>query len=183
MDFLDLKGAVETLLAGLKVPELRFEKKGLPPYLRVGARVYSGDQDLGVLGELVPEIVEKLDLEGKVFLFNLNFDALIRGAESFPLYTPLPRYPAVYLDVALVLPSTVPATQVALALFRHGRPWLEEARLFDVYAGPPIPPEKRSLAFRLAYRDPERTLTDDLVHPHHQQVLAALKEELGAELR
>ncbi len=183
VDFLDLKGVVETLLAGLKVPEPSFKKKGLPPYLRMGARIYSGDQDLGVLGELAPEIVEKLDLEGGVFLFNLNFDALIRVAESFPLYTSLPRYPAVYLDVALVLPNTVPATQVAQALFRHGRPWLEEARLFDVYAGPPIPPEKRSLAFRLAYRDPERTLTDDLVHPHHQQVLAALKEELGAELR
>jgi phenylalanyl-tRNA synthetase beta chain len=95
----------------------------------------------------------------------------------------LPRYPAVYRDIALVLPVSVPAARVAETLYEHGRPWLVEARLFDVYAGDPVPPGKRSLAFRLSYRDPERTLTDDLVNSHHQALVTALEKILGAKLR
>ena len=182
VDFYDLKGAVETLLEGLLIPELEFKGDGLPYYLRYGARVSSGDADLGVLGELIPEMGEQLDLEGRIFMFNLNFHALVRLAAP-PLFTPLPRYPAVYRDIALVVPEVVPAAQVTQALHQHGRPWLVEARLFDVYTGDPIPPGKRSLAFRLSYRDPERTLTDEEINPLHEALVAALDRELGAELR
>ena len=73
--------------------------------------------------------------------------------------------------------------QVSQALYRHGFPWLEEARLFDVYEGQPIAAGKRSLAFHLTYRDPERTLTDEVVDRHHEALIKALTQELGAELR
>jgi len=95
----------------------------------------------------------------------------------------LPRYPAVYRDLAVMLPESVAAARVTEALYAHGRPWLVEAVLFDVYVGDPVPPGKRSLAFRLSYRDPERTLTDELVNPHHEALVAALAKDLGAELR
>jgi phenylalanyl-tRNA synthetase beta chain len=95
----------------------------------------------------------------------------------------LPRYPAVYRDIAVMLPEGVPAARVAEALYAYGRPWLVDAVLFDVYVGDPVPPGKRSLAFRLSYRDPERTLTDDLVNPHHEALVTALAKDLGAELR
>ena len=183
LNFFDLKGAVETLLEGLLIPEVSFRIDHLPPYLREGARVFSGNRDLGTLGELRPEINEKLDLEGSIRVFQLRFEALTAAAEPFPLYTPLPRYPAVYRDIALVVADEVAAAQVAQALYRHGRPWLVEARLFDVYTGEPIPPGKRSLAYRLTYRDPERTLTDDMVNKRHEALVAALAQELGAELR
>jgi len=182
VDFFDLKGVVETLLDGLLVPEVGFLGEDLPPYLLRGARVYSRYQELGVLGELRPEIAEVLDLKGSVLVFDLKFSSLAQVAAP-PLFTPLPRYPAAYRDIALVLPAAVPAARVAQALYQHGRPWLVEARLFDVYVGDPIPPGKRSLAFRLSYRDPERTLTDDLVNRHHQALIEALAQELGAELR
>ncbi len=182
VNFFDLKGAVETLLDGLGIPEVTFSPDGLPEYLRYGARVFSGDRELGVLGELQGEIGDKLDLEGEIYAFNLDFAALCQAA-VLPLFTPLPRYPAVYRDIALVLPEAVPAARVAEALYSHGRPWLVEARLFDVYVGDPVPPGKRSLAFRLSYRDPERTLTDDLINAHHQALVTALEGELGAELR
>lgn len=115
-------------------------------------------------------------------MFNLDFTALCQASVP-PRFTPLPRYPAVYRDIALVLSEAVPAARVTAALYQHGRPWLVEARLFDVYAGDPVPSGKRSLAFRLSYRDPERTLTDDLVNTHHQALVTALEQELGAELR
>ena len=183
VDFFDLKGAVETLLAGLLIPEVSFSGVSLPPYLRAGARVYTNDRELGWLGELKPQFLEKLDLPGPVFIFALHFDALAEAAEPFPLYSPLPRYPAVYRDVALVLPVEVSMAQVQQALAYFGRPWLEEVRLFDVYSGPPIPPGKRSLAFHLSYRDPEKTLTDETVDRHHDALVTALGEKLGAELR
>ncbi|MBU4354121.1 MAG: phenylalanine--tRNA ligase subunit beta, partial [Proteobacteria bacterium] len=180
--FFDLKGMVETALEGLGIPDLTFAPDGLPEYLRYGARVFSGSRELGVLGELRPDIGDQLDLEGDIFGFNLNFAALGQAAIP-PRFTPLPRYPAVYRDIAVMLPESVPAAQVAEALYAYGQPWLVDAVLFDVYVGDPVPPGKRSLAFRLSYRDPERTLTDDLVNPHHEALVAALAKDLGAELR
>jgi phenylalanyl-tRNA synthetase beta chain len=182
VDFFDLKGTVETLLEGLGIPEVTFVPDGLPAYLHYGARVFSGSRELGVLGQLRPDIGDQLDLEGDIFAVNLNFAALSQAAIP-PRFTPLPRYPAVYRDLAVMLPESVPATQVAAALYVHGRPWLVDAVLFDVYAGDPVPPGKRSLAFRLSYRDPERTLTDELVNPHHEALVAALAKDLGTELR
>jgi phenylalanyl-tRNA synthetase beta chain len=182
VNFFDLKGMVETLLEGLLIPEVAFTPHGLPEYLRDGARVFSGSRELGVLGQLRPDIGERLGLEGDIFGFNLNFAALTQASIP-PRFTPLPRYPAVYRDIAVMLPEGVPAARVAEALYSHGRPWLVEAVLFDVYAGDPVPAGKRSLAFRLSYRDPERTLTDELVNTHHQALVAALEKDLGAELR
>jgi len=182
VDFFDLKGTVETLLDGLQIPEVTFSPENLPAYLHSGARVFSGNRELGVLGQLQPDLGDRLDLEGEICAFNLDFAALCRSSVP-PLFAPLPRYPAVYRDIALVLSDSVPAARVAAALYAHGRPWLVEARLFDVYSGDPVPPGKRSLAFRLSYRDPERTLTDDLVNSHHQALVAALEKDLGAELR
>jgi phenylalanyl-tRNA synthetase beta chain len=183
VDFFDLKGVVETLLHGLLIPEVSFRGGGLPGYFRQGARVYSRDQELGILGEIAPQVGEKLDLEGPLWAFELNFQALAAAAQPFPLFAPLPRYPAVYRDIALVVPEEVPAGRVAQELYYHGAPWLVEARLFDVYAGAPIAAGKRSLAFRLSYRDPEKTLTDEAVNRHHEAIIKALSEELGAELR
>ena len=102
VNFFDLKGMVETLLEGLLIPEVTFAADGLPGYLRYGARVLSGSRELGVLGELRPDIGEQLDLEGDIFGFNLNFAALCQASLP-PRFTPLPRYPAVYRDIALVL--------------------------------------------------------------------------------
>jgi phenylalanyl-tRNA synthetase beta chain len=183
VDFFDLKGVVEKLLEGLLVRNVGFSGKELPSYFRYGATVMAGDEMAGWLGELLPTVAERLDLTGPLLVFLLNFEVLYRRAEIFPLYTPLPRYPAVYRDVALVVSDGIPAVQVSQALHRHGFPWLEEARLFDVYEGQPIAAGKRSLAFHLTYRDPERTLTDEVVDRHHEALIKALAEELGAELR
>jgi phenylalanyl-tRNA synthetase beta chain len=135
------------------------------------------------LGELSPEVSETLDVEGAIWVFNLDFQALAQAALPTPLFSPLPRYPAVYRDIALVVDVAVPAGRVEQALYEHGQPWLVEAKLFDVYTGDPIPLGRRSLAFRLIYRDPERTLTDEAVNKRHEAMIQALAQELGAELR
>jgi len=183
VDFYDLKGVVETLLQGLLIPEVSFRGEGLAAHFQQGARIFSGERELGVLGEIAPRIGERVDLEGPIWAFELNFEDLAAAAQPFPLFTPLPRYPAAYRDIALIVAEAVTVAQVARALHHHGAPRLVEARLFDVYVGAPIPPGKRSLAFRLSYRDPDKTLTDEAVNRQHEAVVKALAAELGAELR
>jgi phenylalanyl-tRNA synthetase beta chain len=183
LDFFDLKGVVETLLQGLLIPDPSFRGLSLPGYFQQGARIFSGDLALGALGEVAPRIAETLDLEGSLWAFELNFEALAAASRPFPLFTPLPRYPAVYRDIALIVAAEIPGARVAQELYYHGAPWLVEARLFDVYEGSPVPPGKRSLAFRLSYRDPGKTLTDEAVNRRHEALVQALKEKLGAELR
>ena len=90
VDFFDLKGAVETLLDGLLIPEVAFIPENLPGYLRSGARIFSGSRELGVLGELRSDIGEGLDLEGDIYVFNLDFAALCQAAAASPLHSPAP---------------------------------------------------------------------------------------------
>ncbi len=88
-----------------------------------------------------------------------------------------------FRDLAVTLAAAIPAAQVMAEIYTCGRPWLIEAQLFDVYAGPPVPAGERSLAFHLFYRDPERTLTDEEVNPWHNAIIQSLQDKFGARLR
>nr|MBO2508353.1 phenylalanine--tRNA ligase subunit beta [Bacillota bacterium] len=94
-----------------------------------------------------------------------------------------PRFPAVLRDVAFIVPEDIPAARAEQVIRAHAGPWLEELELFDVYQGDPVPAGKRSLAYALAYRAADRTLTDAEVDEVHARVRQALERELGAVLR
>lgn len=183
LDFFDLKGVVEALLDGLRIPQVSFQPAADLSFLQDGARVFSQDQELGFLGELHPEVGERFDLKRPAWIFSIDFERLTTVASEWGTFTPLPRYPAVYRDLALELDEAIPAAQVLAAIYRHGRSWVVDVHLFDVYTGPPMPLGKRSLAFRLCYRDPARTLTDVEVNQQHEALVQALQRELGARLR
>jgi phenylalanyl-tRNA synthetase beta chain len=182
VDFFDLKGVMENLLAGLLVPQVSFQPAPLP-FLRHGTAVLSGARELGYLGEIHPEVAERFELKQPAWVFQLDFSLLTAAALECAPFTPLPRYPAVFRDLAVTLSAAVPADQVMAELYACGRPWLIEAQLFDVYSGPPVPAGERSLAFHLYYRDPERTLTDEEVNPWHNAIIQGLQEKFGARLR
>jgi phenylalanyl-tRNA synthetase beta chain len=182
LDYYDLKGVMENMLAGLLVKEVSFQPAETNIYSN-GTRVLSGEKQLGYLGELHPEIAERFELKQTAWVFQLDFVDLVDEAPEFAHFTALPKYPAVFRDLAVTLAATIPAAQVTEVIFACGRPWLIEAELFDVYAGPPVPAGERSLAFHLYYRDPERTLTDEEVNPWHHAIIQGLQEQLGAKLR
>ena len=96
---------------------------------------------------------------------------------------PLPRYPAVLRDLAVVVPDTVTAKEVIDVIYEAGGELVEDVTLFDLYRGPQIPENCRSLAFAVTYRDLNRTLSDDVVTDLHQQIETTLRERLGAKLR
>ncbi|MCC6217112.1 MAG: phenylalanine--tRNA ligase subunit beta [Polyangiaceae bacterium] len=146
---------------------------------------------VGRLGTLHPDVVDALDLGGAVQVVELDLDALESLQPHVPKYRPIPKRPAVARDVALVVPSTVPTAAVQAALADAGGELCESVQLFDVFEGSGIPAGRRSLAFRVVYRDPlaardperARTLTDREVDERHAHVVQAARDRTGAELR
>ncbi|HWP35149.1 MAG TPA: phenylalanine--tRNA ligase subunit beta [Thermodesulfobacteriota bacterium] len=197
VDFYDASGVVEALGRALGVPGLRVAPVADPgetPYLhpRLSARVEVGPEGtaggqgvaVGAVGALHPELLERLDVGAlPVFVLELCLDALVPHAERRPRFRPLPRFPAVVRDLALVLDATRPAAEVLARVRAEREPLLREVAVFDVYEGPQLPPGKRSLGLTFTYQADDRTLTDEEVNRIHGRLARRLAEALGAEIR
>ncbi|NLZ94008.1 MAG: phenylalanine--tRNA ligase subunit beta [Firmicutes bacterium] len=184
IDFFTVKGIVETLLTRLGIKGFSFQNTELP-WCQPGqtAEVWVGDVSLGWVGRIHPEVLDNYDLQQSVFAAELNVENLLAKTQLVTSYTPLPRYPAVLRDMAVVVPDTISAADVMKLIREVGGPLVEDVTLFDQYRGPQIPQGSRSLAFAVTYRDPSRTLSDETVTEMHQQIEAALATHLGAGLR
>jgi phenylalanyl-tRNA synthetase beta chain len=183
-DFYDAKGALEAVLGALRVDAV-FTSGEHPAYHpRACARVATADGTvLGHVGELHPRVVKALELPEGVFAFELDTEPLYAAARLVPEYHPLPRFPAVLRDLAVVVPVELANDEVRRVILEVGRPLVEDARVFDVYTGKPIPEGQKNLAYALRYRAPERTLTDVEVNEAHQRIVDEVKQRLGAALR
>jgi phenylalanyl-tRNA synthetase beta chain len=184
VDFFDAKGALQALLEALGVTTATFRPlDGAPYHPRAAAVVEAGGHRLGTLGEVHPKVAKAFDVSGAVFLFELEVEALVKAAVLVPQAKPLPRFPAVLRDVAVVVPAEVPQAQVRALILEVGGALLEDAVLFDVYAGKPIPEGKRSLAYALSFRAGDRTLTDAEAQAAHQRIVDEVDRRLGGQLR
>lgn len=184
-DFFYLKGIVNGLLDGLGIESPRYEaESGLPTY-HPGrcANIISNGALIGTIGEMHPDVSERYGIETRVYTCELLFSEIMRQSNTAVIYRPLPKYPAVTRDIALLVAEDVPVGTIESLIREHGGNLLESAELFDVYRGKQILPGKKSVAFALVYRDPEKTLTDEEVSRVHDRILHALQEELGASLR
>ena len=185
MDFYDLKGVVETLLARLHLAEYAFAPTQHPTFHPGrAARLIVGGRELGVLGEVHPLVRAHFDLpEGRVCLMELDLDGLLALAERTHYYQPLSRFPAMIQDIALVVGKEVSAARVRELILRAGGELLREAVLFDLYCGEQIPEGEKSLAYSLTFQADDRTLTDEEVERVRQRIQRQLEEEIGAKLR
>lgn len=179
-----LKGALEALLGELHVERVSVSAAA-SPWLHPGraARLTLDGETLGTLGQLHPEVSARYDLPAEVFVADIDLDALLRRAVLRPRFTPLPRYPAVRRDIALVLPISVLSSRVEEVIRTAGGPLLESVEVFDVYSGPPIPEGHRNLAYALSFRSPERTLAAGEVEAVVGAIKRALEERLRAKIR
>lgn len=185
IDFYDLKGAVETVLQAIGRPDAHVEPASVG-YLhpRASAALVVDGRTLGHLGELHPEVAQAFDLTGRVFVAELDADALLKVAPNISIYAGVPRFPASLRDVALVVDDVVSAAQFTHEIRKADESGLvEHVELFDVYKGQPLPDGKKNLAFSLRYRAANRTLTDEEVNAAHAQVVSRLQLAFGAELR
>jgi len=181
LDFFDAKGAVEGLASRLGVG-VSFEPcrdESLHPSKQ--AAIVIENNRLGVVGELHPKVVEAFELSGAVYLFEINLTALLPFTIGHKLYQPIPRFPAVVRDIALVVDAGVTNGKVQDII--KGFPLVSQVALFDVYTGGQLPAGKKSLAYRITFQSPSQTLTDDEVNKVLEQILDKLTKQLGASLR
>jgi len=181
LDFYDAKGVVEGLLNQLAV-EVSFEEchdESLHPSRQ--AAIVIGGSKLGVVGELHPKVSEAFEISGAVYLFELNVSALLPFTIGHKMFQPIPRFPAIVRDVALVIDVGTSHREVQDII--KSFPLVNRVALFDVYIGEQVPPGKKSVAYRIVYQSPTHTLTDEEVNKVQQQILSKLSSELGATLR
>jgi phenylalanyl-tRNA synthetase beta chain len=191
LDFFDLKGVVEALLADLHVPGAVFCPVQ-PPALHPGkaAELVVGERLLGQLGELHPRVAQTFEVDGKallegkrVLVAELDLDGLRAAVPARHAYTPLGEFPAALRDVAVIVEEAVPADRVAEEIRAGGGELLRDVRLFDLYRGESIPAGHKSLAYALSYRADDRTLTDKEVEKAHKRIEERLRRVLGAQIR
>ena len=185
VDFFDAKGVVEAVLAAAGIRDATYAPDDAPHlHPRSACVVRRGDVRLGRLGELHPEVAEAFELPRGVFVLELALDRIADAASLVPAYRGVPRFPAVLRDVAMVVAEDVPAARIEQVLAGEAGGGLVEAvELFDVYQGKQVPAGKKSLAWSIRYRAPDRTLTDEEVQKVHGALLAALEAEVGAAVR
>ncbi len=184
MDFYDLKGRIERLLAGFHLRDVSYVPTNSVPYLHPGkgAEVRVGGQTIGIFGELHPLVKEKYEFEEEPVLV-AEFDlASMRAAESEYELKPVPDVPPVLEDIAVIVNESVPAAQVEALIRQTGGKVLTNVKLFDVYRGEQIGAGKKSLAYSLTYQG-EKTLTDQEAAAIRDKIVRRLEHELGAKLR
>jgi phenylalanyl-tRNA synthetase beta chain len=185
IDFFDLKGAVEAVVEGLGLPELEFRQDETISYLHPGraARLFWKGDAVGQIGQAHPRLAAGYKFKQPVFLAELNFGALLLADRMEVRYHPLPKYPTVVRDLALLIDTGVSFAAIEEAIHGLKIPELVGVRLFDLYAGKELPQGKRSIALSLRYRAADRTLIDDEVNARHERVVKTLTTQFGAEAR
>ena len=185
VDFFALKGAVEALLCTARTPDVRFTADTETAAFHPGrcAAVWSGDTRLGTLGQIHPNVCAAYGLDGATYCAEIDVVLLhdLEGAE--PVYTPLPRFPAITRDIAVVCDAAVPVGELTECIRKAEKNVLRGVKLFDVYTGVGIPEGKKSVAFSLTLRSDDGTLTDDHAEEAVRAVLDALRENFGAVIR
>ncbi|WP_210364974.1 phenylalanine--tRNA ligase subunit beta [Bacillus sp. REN3] len=184
VDFYVLKGIVEGLYGKLGLESrLGFQKAGMEG-MHPGrtAEILLDGKMIGFIGQVHPTVQKTLDLK-ETYVFELSLKALLE-AETAPLqYTPIPRFPSVTRDIALVVEKEAAAGDLKKVITEAGGKLLKDIQVFDLYEGEKMEPGKKSIAFSLKYFDPDKTLTDEDIAKAHNKVLKALEEKAGAVLR
>ena len=184
VDFFAFKGTVEALLDGLNVKNPSFER-GVSPTFHPGrcAQVLVDGKVVGIFGQIHPLTAQNYGVDCPLYVAQLSFPALLAARAPEARYVPLPRFPDVTRDIAVVCDKSVTVAALTDCIRRGAQGLLKEADLFDIYTGAPIPEGKKSVAFSLKLRADDRTLTDAEADADVKSVLALLESELGAVLR
>ena len=183
--FFTLKGEIEAVFAGLRLKKASYTAVKDNPSYHPGrcAKVTIDGVDVGIMGQVHPLVAANYGIDTDVYCAELNFTRLLNCRLPDATYTPLPKYPTVSRDLALVCDEAITVSQVEDVIVSSAGKLLRDVKLFDIYRGTGIPEGKKSMAFSLELRADDRTLTDTDSEGVVQKVLAALKEQLNAALR
>ena len=185
MDFFTMKGAVEALLKAIRAKEVRFEPCTEDPSYHPGrcAYVYSGTDIVGVFGQVHPLAAKNFGVDGELYCAELSFDELLLAQGPDPEYAPLPKYPPITRDIAVVCDEAVTVGALENAIRRGARGLLKDVSLFDIYRGKNLGEGRKSVAFNLVLRADDRSLTGEEADADVKSILEALEQDCGAVLR
>ena len=186
MDFYTLKGCVEAILKDLRAEDVRFKVPAVvnPSYHpgRV-ADVYAGDRRIGVLGQIHPLVAQNYGVDAQFYCAELDLGQLMCAKGADPEYVPLPKFPAVTRDIAVVCDEAVTVGALETCIRKGAKGLLKDCKLFDIYRGKGVEEGKKSVAFNLVLRADDRSLTSEEADADVKAILDTLASELGAVLR
>ena len=185
MDFYALKGVVEAILKDLRVESMEFVPVSDNPSYHPGqyAEIYVGARKIGGLGQIHPLVARNFGVDAKFFCAELDFEQLRCSKGPGAEYVPLPKFPAVTRDIAVVCDEAVTVGALEAAIKKGAKGLLKEVNLFDIYRGKGVEDGKKSVAFNLVLRADDRSLTAEEADEEVKSILVALESELGAVLR
>ena len=184
-DFFSLKGELDAVLEALRLPAAQYTADTANPSYHPGrcARISIGGEDVGCMGQIHPLVAGNYGMDCEVYCAEIRFDKLLALQLPEATYVPLPKYPAVTRDLAILCREEVTVGEAEAVITQAAGKLLRNIRLFDVYRGTGVPEGKKSLAFSLELRADDRTLTDTDSETVTKNVLEALENQLGAVLR
>jgi len=189
-DFYELKGVVEELMAAMGIADYEFKPEKEDPSFHPGRTASliigtpdSKSQKAGVLGEVHPEVAEKTECPERTYAAMFDVSLLIDASTLARKFKPLPKFPAVPRDIAVVVRDEVYVADLIKAISKAAGDILEDVSLFDVYKGSQVPEGMKSTAFALTFRSPDRTLKDEEVNKAMERILKSLEHQFGARLR
>jgi phenylalanyl-tRNA synthetase beta chain len=180
----DLKGVLEEFFDQFGLRGMTFNRRSDPSeWFLESAMIQLGKQMLGEFGQLTPTLAKRYDLRDAVWLAELNLDLLLARRNPAKSFKPLPQFPTIRRDVAMLVPEATTHDAV-LQVVKQAKPAnLEAIELFDVFRGKNVPAGQKSLAYAFTYRNPERTLTDAEVNAAHEKLVVQFEQNLGATVR
>lgn len=184
-DYLDLKGIVENVIDGLGITKAKYVRESENPSYHPGktASLMVRNKKVGVFGEIHPDVTESYGIDVDCYVAELDLDALFEASSTTKTYKPLPKFPAVTRDIALLCDDSILVAEIEETIRKAGGNLVEKVQLFDIYKGAQIPEGKKSIAYAIAYRDEKKTLEDKDIAKVHDKILKALEHKLGAVLR
>jgi len=185
VDFFDAKGVVENILDSLKVSSVTFEVKDTEPFYHPGkaCTVYSSGERIGSLGEIHPTVQDNHSINNPVYYFEIDMECVVNLVLESVEISPPSRFPDASRDIAMFVDEAVPFASIQACVTSLKIKEIEEVSLFDLYKGEHVPEGQKSIAIRVRYRLPDRTLTDEEVSGFHQRVIDALVKKIGACIR
>lgn len=183
--FFTLKGAVETILDSIRAEDVTYVAEKSDPSYHPGrcAKVYVKGQEVGTLGQIHPLVAANYGVDAELYYADLKFDALFASRGADPEYQPLPKFPAVTRDIAVLVDKAVTVGAMESSIQAAAKGLLKDVTLFDIYEGAKLPTGKKSVAFNLVLRADDRSLTAQEADDEVNLVLERLKKDFGAMLR
>lgn len=183
--FFTLKGAVETILDSIRAEDVTYVAEKSDPSYHPGrcAKVYVNGQEVGTLGQIHPLVAANYGVDAELYYADLKFDALFASRSADPEYQPLPKFPAVTRDIAVLVDKAVTVGAMESSIQAAAKGLLKDVTLFDIYEGAKLPTGKKSVAFNLVLRADDRSLTAQEADDEVNLVLERLKKDFDAMLR